>query len=129
MAYIEQMLVPTLRPGDLVIADNLSTHKVACIREAIARAGATLCYLPPYSPDLNPIELCFATLQAIVRGARCRSIDTLWPLLGASLARWPASVQRNAAIPSDTAAIPPPQGHEKRFNLASSRPSPARCTS
>lgn len=88
LAYIEQILVPTLRPGDLVIADNLSTHKVAGIREAIARAGATICYLPPYSPDLNPIELCFAKLTAIVRGARCRSIDTLWPLLGASLARF-----------------------------------------
>ena len=70
--------MPTLRPGDIVIADNLSVHKTAGVRRAIERADATLWYLPPYSPDLNPIELCFAKLKAIVRAARCRSIDTLW---------------------------------------------------
>ena len=69
-AYIEQILVPTLHPGDLVIADNLSAHKVAGIQRAIQAAGATLWYLPPYSPDLNPIELCFAKLKALVRTAR-----------------------------------------------------------
>ena len=73
LAYIEQILVPTLHPGDIVIADNLSAHKVAGVRQAIERVGATLCYLPPYSPDLNPIELCFAKLKALVRAARCRS--------------------------------------------------------
>ena len=67
LAYIEQILVPTLHPGDIVIADNLSAHKVAGVRQAIERVGATLCYLPPYSPDLNPIELCFAKLKALVR--------------------------------------------------------------
>ena len=86
LAYIDQILVPTLRPGDIVIADNLSVHKTAGVRRAIERADATLWYLPPYSPDLNPIELCFAKLKAIVRAARCRSIDTLWPLLGGMLA-------------------------------------------
>ena len=70
LADIEQILVPTLHPGDLVIADNLSAHKVAGVRQAIERVGATLCYLPPYSPDLNPIELCFAKLKALVRAAR-----------------------------------------------------------
>lgn len=84
-ASIEQILVPTLHPGDLVIADNLSAHKVAGVRGAIARADATLWYLPPYSPDVNPIELCFAKLKAIVRTARCRSIETRWPLLGHAL--------------------------------------------
>ena len=79
LAYIEQILVPTLHPGDIVIADNLSAHKVAGVRQAIERVGATLCYLPPYSPDLNPIELCFAKLKALVRAARCRSTETLWP--------------------------------------------------
>ena len=78
-AYIDQILVPTLHPGDLVIADNLGAHKVAGIQRAIQAAGATLWYLPPYSPDLNPIELCFAKLKALVRTARCRSTETLWP--------------------------------------------------
>ena len=66
LAYIEQILVPTLHPGDIVIADNLSAHiSVAGVRQAIERVGATLCYLPPYSPDLNPIELCFAGASVI----------------------------------------------------------------
>lgn len=85
LAYVEQILVPTLHPGNIVIADNLGAHKVAGVRHAIEAAGATLRYLPPYSPDLNPIELCFAKLKAIFRTARCRSTDTLWPLLGESL--------------------------------------------
>jgi transposase len=95
LAYIEQILVPTLHPGDLVIADNLNVHKVAGVRSAIARTGATLVYLPPYSPDLNPIELCFAKLKAILRAARCRSIETLWPLLGQCLQRFSADECRN----------------------------------
>jgi transposase len=94
-AYIEQILVPTLQPGDIVIADNLGAHKVAGIRGAIHAAGATLWYLPPYSPDLNPIELCFAKLKALVRTARCRSSDTLWPFLGACLAQFSADECRN----------------------------------
>ena len=95
LAYVEQILVPTLRPGDLVIADNLSAHTVAGVRRAIERAGATLSYLPPDSPDLNPIELCFAKLKAIVRAARCPNIETLWPLLGACLQRFSPEECRN----------------------------------
>lgn len=95
LAYIEQILVPTLRPGDMVIADNLSAHKVAGVRRAIEQAGATLWYLPPYSPDLNPIELCFAKLKTLVRAARCRTIETLWPLLGACLQRFSPDECRN----------------------------------
>ena len=95
LAYIEQILVPTLHPGDMVIADNLNVHKVAGVRLAIERVGATLVYLPPYSPDLNPIELCFAKLKALVRAARCRSIETLWPLLGECLQRFSADECRN----------------------------------
>ena len=72
LAYVEQILVPTLQPGDIVIADNLAAHKVDGVRPAIEAAGATLRFLPPYSPDFNPIELCFAKLKAIVRKARCR---------------------------------------------------------
>ena len=94
-AYIEQILVPTLQPGDIVIADNLGAHKVAGIQRAIQAAGATLWYLPPYSPDLNPIELCFAKLKALVRTARCRRTETLWPFLGECLAHFSPDECRN----------------------------------
>ena len=95
-AYIEQILVPTLQPGDIVIADNLGAHKVAGIQRAIQAAGATLWYLPPYSPDLNPIELCFAKLTALVRTARCRSTETRWPFLGECLAHFSPDECRNS---------------------------------
>ena len=95
LAYVEQILVPTLQPGDIVIADNLAAHKVDGVQAAIETAGATLRFLPPYSPDFNPIELCFAKLKAIVRKARCRSIDTLWPLLGACLSHFTPTQCRN----------------------------------
>ena len=98
LAYVEQILVPTLQPGDIVIADNLAAHKVDGVRHAIEAVGATLRFLPPYSPDFNPIELSFAKLKAIVRKARCRSIDTLWPLLGECLSRF--SVCGSAASPA-----------------------------
>ena len=94
-AYIEQILVPTLQPGDIVIADNLGAHKVAGIQRAIQAAGATLWYLPPYSPDLTPIELCFAKLKALVRTARCRRSETLWPFLGTCLEHFSPDECRN----------------------------------
>ena len=94
-AYIDQILVPTLQPGDIVIADNLGAHKVAGIQRALQAAGATLWYLPPYSPDLNPIELCFAKLKALVRTARCRRTETLWPFLGECLAHFSPDECRN----------------------------------
>ena len=77
-AYIEQVLVPTLRRGDTVIMDNLPAHKGADIRLAIEAAGATLRYLPPYSPDFNPIENAFSKLKAFLRKAAARSISELW---------------------------------------------------
>jgi transposase len=77
-AYIEQVLAPTLRPGDVVIMDNLPAHKGPHTRAAIEAAGASLLYLPPYSPDFNPIENAFAKLKAILRKAAARSIDDLW---------------------------------------------------
>ena len=82
LAWVRQFLCPTLRPGDHVILDNLSSHKVAGVREAIAACGATLHYLPPYSPDLNPIEKLFAKLKALLRKAAARSRETLWRELG-----------------------------------------------
>jgi transposase len=78
LAWVRQFLCPTLRPGDQVVLDNLSSHKVAGVKEAIAAAGATLHYLPPYSPDLNPIENLFAKLKALLRKAAPRTIETLW---------------------------------------------------
>ncbi len=76
--YVEQMLAPTLAPGDVVILDNLPAHKVSGVREAIEAAGATLLFLPPYSPDFNPIEQAFAKLKALLRKAAARTIDDLW---------------------------------------------------
>jgi len=84
-AYIEQFLAPTLAHGDIVIMDNLPSHKVAGVREAIEARGATLIYLPPYSPDLNPIEQAFAKLKALLRKAAPRTVDALWKVIGQSL--------------------------------------------
>jgi transposase len=75
---VRQFLCPTLRPGDIVILDNLSSHKVAGVKQAIAAAGAALIYLPPYWPDLNPIEKLFAKLKALLRKAAKRSVDAVW---------------------------------------------------
>jgi len=77
-AYVDQVLVPELRPGDVVVMDNLGSHKGAGIRAAIEAAGANLLYLPPYSPDFNPIEMAFAKLKAMLRKAGERTVDGLW---------------------------------------------------
>jgi transposase len=82
LAYVQQVLVPALKPGDIVILDNLSSHKVAGVREAIQAAGADLRYLPPYSPDLNPIEQMFAKLKALLRKVAARSVEALWTTIG-----------------------------------------------
>jgi len=88
LAYVEQFLAPTLKPGELVIMDNLPSHKVAGVREAIAARGAQLIYLPPYSPDLNPIEQAFAKLKALLRKAAARSVEALWNVIGESLSSY-----------------------------------------
>jgi transposase len=82
LAYVEQVLAPTLRRGDIVIMDRLSSHKVAGVRQAIEGAGARLLYLPPYSPDLNPIEQAFAKLKALLRAKALRTVGALWKALG-----------------------------------------------
>ena len=82
LAWVQQHLVPALRPGDIVVMDNLSSHKVAGVREAIEAAGAELRYLPPYSPDLNPIELAFAKFKKLLRDGAQRTVDKLWDLCG-----------------------------------------------
>jgi transposase len=81
-AYVEQVLVPELSPGDIVVMDNLSSHKGPAVRQAIEAAGARLLYLPPYSPDFNPIENAFAKLKALLRKAAERSVDGLWRAIG-----------------------------------------------
>lgn len=81
-AYVRQQLVPTLKAGDVVVMDNLSSHKRAGVREAIEAAGARLAFLPPYSPDMNPIELAFSKLKALLRKAGERTITGLWDRLG-----------------------------------------------
>lgn len=85
LAYVRNFLCPTLRPGDIVILDNLSSHKVRGVEKAVSATGATLLYLPPYSPDLNPIEKFFSKLKALLRKAAKRSIDALWEEIGAVL--------------------------------------------
>lgn len=80
--FVDRVLVPTLTPGDVVIMDNLSSHKGPRVREMIEAAGAELRYLPPYSPDFNPIENAFAKLKALLRKAAERTVDRLWAAIG-----------------------------------------------
>lgn len=91
VAYVQNFLCPTLRPGDIVVLDNLSSHKVEGVREAIEAVGATLRYLPPYSPDLNPIEKLFAKLKALLRKAAIRNTGALWAEIAILLDRFPPS--------------------------------------
>jgi len=81
-AYVDQVLVPELKPGDVVVMDNLGSHKGAGVRAAIEAAGAKLIYLPPYSPDFNPIENAFAKLKALLRKAAQRTVEGLWTRIG-----------------------------------------------
>ena len=81
LAYIEQFLVPELAKGDIVIMDNLPAHKVSGVRQAIESVGARLLYLPPYSPDFNPIEMAFSKLKARLRKAAARTITELWQVI------------------------------------------------
>jgi len=91
LAYIEQCLAPTLKPGDIVIMDNVATHKVNGVAEAIEAVGATVRYLPQYSPDLNPIEQAFSKLKALLRKAAERTVPTLRRRLGKLLASFTAA--------------------------------------
>ena len=77
-AFVQQVLVPQLRSGDVIVMDNLSSHKTARTRQLIESAGATLVSLPPYSPDLNPIEMIFAKIKQLLRSVACRTADALW---------------------------------------------------
>ena len=99
-AYVSQVLVPDLRPGDIVVMDNLPAHKVAGVRDAIKAAGAGVLYLPPYSPDLNPIEQLFAKLKALLRKAGARTKETLWSTIGELLDAFSPAECRNYLINS-----------------------------
>jgi transposase len=88
-AWVEQFLVPTLNPGDVVIMDNLGSHKGAAVRDAIRSVGARLLFLPPYSPDLNPIEQVFAKLKLLLRKAAERSVEATWQRIGTLLDAFP----------------------------------------
>jgi transposase len=86
LANVEQALVPALKPGDIIIIDNLGSHKGKAVRRAIRAAGAKLFFLPPYSPDLNQIEQAFAKLKTLLRKAAERSVEATWRRIGALLA-------------------------------------------
>jgi transposase len=113
LAYVERVLAPTLRPGDVVVLDNLAMHKRQEVQAAIEPAGARLRFLPPYSPDFNPIELAFAKLKAFFRAARPRSFDQVVELLAMALQLF---TPWNASISCATAAIAYLRRCEKRSN-------------
>ena len=93
LAFVERVLVPALRPGDIVVMDNLSSHKGSRVRELIEGAQASLAYLPPYSPDLNPIEMVFSKIKQLLRGLACRTREALWNAMQSVL---------DAVTPADT---------------------------
>jgi transposase len=95
LAYVRQQLVPTLRRGDVVVMDNLSSHKRVGVREAIESAGAALMFLPPYSPDLNPIENAFAKFKWLLKSAPQRTVETLWKACGRLVEQFAESECRN----------------------------------
>jgi transposase len=94
-AYVVQLLVPELSPGDIVVMDNLPAHRVRGVREAIEAAGASLLYLPPYSPDFNPIEMAFAKFKTLLRAAAARTLPELWTAIASAVERFPPEECRN----------------------------------
>ena len=89
LAYVTEVLIPELRPGDIIVLDNLSSHKNKDVKVAVEAAGAELMFLPPYSPDLNPIELVFSKLKTLLRRAAERTVDALWDRLGELMDHFP----------------------------------------
>ena len=102
LAYVEQVLIPTLEPDDIVVMDNLPAHKIAPVRAAIAKAGAQFFLLPPYSPDMNPIEMVFSKLKTLLRQAPERTVEGLWRRIGACSTN---SLPANAATTSAPLAM------------------------
>ena len=104
-AYVEQVLAPTLAPGDIVVMDNLASHKRPKVRELIEAAGARLLFLPPYSPDFNPIEMLFAKLKALLRKAAERTVEATWRRIGQLLDRFSPAECANYLVNSGYASI------------------------
>ena len=98
LLYVQQILVPTLKPGDIVIMDNLGSHKADAIRKEIMAAGARLIFLPPYSPDLNPIEQAFSKLKHHLRKAKERTVESTWQRIGSILKTFSPTECRNYFI-------------------------------
>lgn len=105
LAYVEQVLIPTLSPGDVVVMDNLGSHKGKAVRRAIRRAGAHLIFLPPYSPDLNPIEQVFAKLKTLLRKAAERTVEATWRRIGQLLDSFSPAECANYLVNSGYASI------------------------
>jgi len=105
LAYVQQVLAPALQPGDIVIMDNLRSHKNQAVRQAIRAAGAKLFFLPPYSPDLNPIEQVFAKLKTLLRKAAERTVEATWKRLGALLDQFSPQECANYLVNSGYAAV------------------------
>lgn len=95
LAYAAQVLAPELRPRDIVVMDNLPSHKISGVREAIEKAKARLLFLPPYSPDFNPIEMAFPKLKALLRKAAAHSIDDLWAVIADCVMQFKPNECRN----------------------------------
>jgi transposase len=106
VAYVEQILVPELQTGDIVVVDNLSCHKRDAARTAIEAAGAQLIFLPPYSPDFNPIENAFSKLKRLLRTAAKRTVDGLWNFLGQTLDQFSTDECQNYFRHSGYSATP-----------------------
>ena len=107
-AYVADTLVPTLKPGDTVVMDNLAAHKVTGVREAIEAAGARLLYLPAYSPDFNPIEMAFAKIKALLRTAAARTVPELWTAIRHAFTRFTPAECRNYLEAAGYDAYDPP---------------------
>jgi transposase len=105
LAYVEQVLVPALEPGDIVVMDNLGSHKGKAVRDAIRAAGARLFFLPPYSPDLNPIEQVFAKLKHLLRKAAERTIEDTWRRIGNLLDNFQPAECANYLVNSGYASV------------------------
>jgi len=101
LIYVREVLCPTLHPGDIVIADNLSRHKNDAVRAATKTVGATILYLPPYSPDFNPIEMVFSKLKALLKKAAHRTVEALWNKIGTLLATFSPTEVRGGSGNSD----------------------------
>ena len=126
--YVETQLAPTLKPGDVVVLDNLPAHKSAAAEQAIRATGAWLLFLPPYSPDLNPIEMAFAKLKALLRARAVRTIDALWRAIGEICDLFSPQSAKTTSTPQATDSLESPALSSAPYSWCG-RPAPARARS